>query len=638
MDSQSLASDCTALHDKISKLLSTLADFVRHVREARSDLDAVSRELHSLQTVLGLLKEDAVLLPLELAEQAPTIIEQCSHMVDQLDEYVSTLHNLVLSKQEKRTQWLGTGRIETASFRAALEAHKVTIGLALDLVEATTPRDSTHDTGAVGETDSEVVADVSRILMQMDEIRLQYPEEYDEFGLYFSLHEYMDDLKRYAEAIIEQKETNDEAESQVGSQTELQFEQPERETEAGPFLGDNQMFKAFIGDGPDHAIDVDIEPADPRMYIPSRAPTPPPRDAKRLETAQRKITLQLLEGNPYPLKNPSEFTETWSSERSPKFSESNRISTKSSMGRGIRRFLTRKYSMSETIVSKQGTDSSQTVLTDARQGTSFFRTGVERRRIMGRLSMYFNRQLDTESLAEIDRFVSKPVFGVSLHKSMQVAKGTSKTHHGISTGSSRRDFPLCLQKCCFFLRSEGLTAPDIFAEPGDIFRVSKLKEIFSKGPTYGADVNFANYTVYDAADLIMLYLSQLPRPLISESLAKRWTSFSRRATPAESHAVRLDRCINFWEDALSGLRGPSRSLFKLLLNLWADIITAKDQNDMTAEKLAGVVLKPLLHISSGQCRADYMLSLAFLIRKRAEYMRLLEENQFAVKRISRAAW
>ncbi|KAJ8125384.1 hypothetical protein O1611_g8255 [Lasiodiplodia mahajangana] len=195
-----------------------------------------------------------------------------------------------------------------------------------------------------------------------------------------------------------------------------------------------------------------------------------------------------------------------------------------------------------------------------------------------------------------------------------------------------------MQKCCFFLKNEGVMAPDLFAEPGDIFRVAKLKEIFSMGPTYGEDVDFASYTVYDAADLIMLYLSQLPRPLIPESLAKRWISLSRQATLSGSHATRLDQCIDFWEEALSGLRGPSRSLFKLLLNLWADVAAAEEQNDMTAERLSDVVLKPLMHISSAQYKTDYMLSLAFLIRKRAEYTELLADNRSAVKRISRAAW
>lgn len=133
---RSITTDCLALDCRIAKLLTTLASFVRHVREARSDVDAVSRELHSLQTVLNLLKEDAALFPPEFAEHTPILIEHCSYIIDQLDESVSILDGPGLSKQERRTQWLNVGRIEAASFRTTLEAHKAAIGLALDLVGA----------------------------------------------------------------------------------------------------------------------------------------------------------------------------------------------------------------------------------------------------------------------------------------------------------------------------------------------------------------------------------------------------------------------------------------------------------------------------------------------------------------------
>jgi GTPase-activating protein SAC7 len=117
-------------------LLSTLPSFVRHVREARSDVDAVSRELHSLQTVLTLLKEDAALFPPELAQHTPAILGNCSSVIDRLEKSVLVLHGQELSKQEKRTQWLNAGRTDAASFRSTLEAHRAAIGLALDLVGA----------------------------------------------------------------------------------------------------------------------------------------------------------------------------------------------------------------------------------------------------------------------------------------------------------------------------------------------------------------------------------------------------------------------------------------------------------------------------------------------------------------------
>ncbi|KAI0097751.1 Rho GTPase activation protein [Nemania sp. FL0031] len=654
MIERSITAECTALDNKIAKLLATLTSFVRHVREARSDVDAVSRELHSLQTVLILLKEDAALFPPELAQHTPAIIEHCSYVIDKLDESLLAFDSPELSKQEKRTQWLDRGRTEAASFRTTLEAHKTAIGLALDLVGATTIRDLTSDTKPGKRTtiqrykvDSEVMTDISRILIQMGQLRIRLPGEFEKSFSHFNLHEYMGCLKLYAETIIRHKETEHEAESRV--------RQPKRGIEPGAFLGEKQMFGAYVGDAPDTAIDAEIEPAssvpvgrvEDRIdeeslpveeaidsNIPSRAPTPPPKDLKRLEMARRKMTSP-FENEPDSLTNPyGVITEISSGGR--KLAPS--IISNKSKG-FVRLFSPFKSAGPEIRPPTQSTSSSTSTPADIRPATPVAQASLVRRGSR-RFSLSIKKLplWNTEQLEEIAGPESKAVFGVSLQRSMQVAKGVSRTHHGNNGGSSRRDFPLCVQKCCFFLKNEGVTAPDLFAEPGDIFRVAKLKEIFSMGPTYGEDVDFASYTVYDAADLIMLYLSQLPRPLIPESLAKRWISLSRQATLSGSHATRLDQCIDFWEEALSGLRGPSRSLFKLLLNLWADVATADEENDMTAERLSDVVLKPLMHVSSAQYKTDYMLSLAFLIRKRAEYTELLEDNRLAVKRISRAAW
>ncbi|TRX87834.1 hypothetical protein FHL15_011274 [Xylaria flabelliformis] len=660
MESSSIVADCIALDGKIAGLLSALASFVRRIREARSDIDAISRELHSLQTVIGFLKEDAALFPPDLAQHTPAIVEQCCSVIDKLDESLSAFDGPELSKQEKRTQWLGVGRVETARLRTTIEAHKAAIGLALDLVGATTIRDLTSDTTPGRRTtierhnvDSEVMTDISRILIQMGQLRMRLPSEFEKSPSHFSLHEYMGHLKLYAETIIRHKETEHEVETQI----KQHVKESKKAIEPGAFIGEKQMFGAYMGDAPDSAIDVDAEShyslpigreedrideevfsteqtMGQSMETPSRAPTPPPKDAKRLEMARRKMTSP-FEMEPDSPTNPYGVVTEITSDGH-KFAPS--IASHKSKGFG--RFLAPfKSSVPEIRPQTQSSGSSAGAPPDIRPTTPIIQASLVRRGSR-RLSVSIKKLplWNIEKSEEVAGPESKAVFGVSLQKSMQVAKGVSKTHHGDDGGSSRRDFPLCMQKCCFFIKNEGVTAPEIFSEPGDIFRVAKLKEIFSVGPTYGQDVNFTNYTVYDAADLIMLYLSQLPRPLIPESLAKRWISLSRQATLSGSHATRLDQCIDFWEEALSGLRGPSRSLFKLLLNLWADVAMAEEQNDMTAERLADAVLKPLIHVSSGQYRTDYMLSLAFLIRKRAEYTQLLKDNQSAVKRVSRAAW
>lgn len=136
MIERSITTDCITLSNSIARASTVLNGFVRDVREARSDVDGVSRELHSLQSVLDLLKEDAGLFPPELAERIPAVVEHCSNVVNELDASISALSSSELPKQDKRSQWLATGRKDIAAFRSSLEAHKAVLGLALDLVGA----------------------------------------------------------------------------------------------------------------------------------------------------------------------------------------------------------------------------------------------------------------------------------------------------------------------------------------------------------------------------------------------------------------------------------------------------------------------------------------------------------------------
>lgn len=655
MESLSITPDCITLSNAIITTNTILNGFVREVREARSDVDGVSRELHSLQSVLDLLNEDAGLFPPELAERIPAVLEHCSRLVNELDTSISSLNSNELSRQDKRSQWLAIGRQEVATFRTTLEAHKAVLGLALDLAGATTIRDVTsgvepnrRNTIERHQNSAAVMEDVSRVLVEMNQLRMRLPGEFEKNETEFSLYDYMTCLKSYAEKIISIKESEHEIEQSIKEVDET--------ADQGAFVGDQKLFGAYIGDKPDSAIDVSVESAsksrndvqaDPEdekiptieelmasfVGIPSRAPTPPPKDSKRRELA-RSLMVSPFEATPDCPNNSYGIATEIVAQGPP--AESPPSITKS---RGFGKFFAPlKHAISEARPQTRSTTSSNA--TDIQPATPIIQASLVRRG-SHRLSVSFKKLPMWNSeliMNEPEEATPNAVFGVPLQKSMQVAKGTSKTHHSGHGGSSRRDFPLCMQKCCFFLKNEGVEAPDIFAEPGDSYRVQKLKDIFSSGPTYGEDVNWTNFGVYDAADLILLFLSQLPKPLIAENIAKQWIALSRQAMLSGSHGTRLDQCIDFWEEALGGLRGPSRTLFKLLLNLWADIAQAEEKNDMTAERLAGVLIKPLMHTTSTKYETDFMLSLAFLIRRRVEYTELLKKDQADVKRISRAAW
>lgn len=247
------------------------------------------------------------------------------------------------------------------------------------------------------------------------------------------------------------------------------------------------------------------------------------------------------------------------------------------------------------------------------------------RRSGSKLSSTFrNLGLKRPSLKTIDdnpETEPSAVFGVPLTKSIQIAKGIAHARHGNDGSSTRtaREYPLCVLRCVYYIRDCGIETPDIFGldRDGDQIRLKQLKETFNSAETkYGKELDWSMFTVHDAAELILLFLMELPKPVISESVGKRWISLSRQATV---RGARLDQGLDFWEEALMGIHGPRRTLFKLLLNLWGDIADSADANDMTAERLAGRVIRPLMQETAARRPTDFLLGLAFLIRKRSEY-------------------
>lgn len=217
------------------------------------------------------------------------------------------------------------------------------------------------------------------------------------------------------------------------------------------------------------------------------------------------------------------------------------------------------------------------------------------------------------------------VFGVPLAQSIQLAKGVASTRHTTSSSSrTKREYPLCILRCVYHIRASGLSTPpnnNLFATPPQ--HLTQLKEIFDSPATaYGKTLDWAAtpYTPHDAAALILLFLASLPDPLIPASIARRWIALARQAV-VDGGAPRLEQGLDFWEEAMVGIRGgAARAVFKLLLGLWGDVAGAAGEGGMTAERLAERVVRALMGEKVVEKReADCVSGLAFLIGRRSEY-------------------
>ena len=101
------------------------------------------------------------------------------------------------------------------------------------------------------------------------------------------------------------------------------------------------------------------------------------------------------------------------------------------------------------------------------------------------------------------------------------------------------------------------------------------------------------YTPYDAARLVLIYLSELPKPVVSKSVLKSWILLARQEGAIQPPCgPRLDEGLDFWAEALNRLSIANRNLVKHLLGVCAEVLLlaaerARDEEERLATLGAG---------------------------------------------------
>lgn len=136
MNPLSVTATCIGLASTITRTSLVVMDFVQDVRTARSDLDAVSRELLSLKTVLELLADDVndstgQSIPQTLQKQIAGIVTNCTGVVVDIED---TLKKHDGGKLSQAAKWVASGKNDVAKLQSSLEAHKSALEIALDMV------------------------------------------------------------------------------------------------------------------------------------------------------------------------------------------------------------------------------------------------------------------------------------------------------------------------------------------------------------------------------------------------------------------------------------------------------------------------------------------------------------------------
>jgi hypothetical protein len=164
-------------------------------------------------------------------------------------------------------------------------------------------------------------------------------------------------------------------------------------------------------------------------------------------------------------------------------------------------------------------------------------------------------------------------------------------------------------------------------------RIKALKEQFDSPDRYGKGLDWAGYTVHDAANVLRRYLNNLPEPIVPLDL------YNRFRDPLDGHTKEavgdeegpqlqddfdVNKAIATYQQLITELPPLNRQLLLYLLDLLAVFASKSDENRMTSANLAaifqpGILSHPQHDMQPGQYRLSQDV-LIFLIENQDHFL------------------
>ncbi|UPK95305.1 hypothetical protein LCI18_006240 [Fusarium solani-melongenae] len=200
MDPLSIATGCAGLITAIGGLSVSIHTFVRTCREARGDLDSVSRELLSLKTILELIQEDASdesrPFPTTLNQHVNAILANCNLVVTEIQ---SCITNYNQGRLRSRVTWAINGQGDINKLRSSLEAHKTALEIALDMLALSLTREIRNDTTELRHDTAAIREDTAQILEEIARLQARLPQDAAAAPNNFILQRFFEDMTTYTE-------------------------------------------------------------------------------------------------------------------------------------------------------------------------------------------------------------------------------------------------------------------------------------------------------------------------------------------------------------------------------------------------------------------------------------------------------
>lgn len=173
----------------------------------------------------------------------------------------------------------------------------------------------------------------------------------------------------------------------------------------------------------------------------------------------------------------------------------------------------------------------------------------------------------------------------------------------------------------------------IFRLSGSEKRIKELRTIFDSPDRYGKGLDWAGYTVHDAANVLRRYLNQLPEPIVPLDLYDRFREplrgFTKQAVgdaegPQLSEDFDAGKAIVTYQQLITELPPLNRQLLLYILDLLAVFASKSDENRMTSANLSAIFQPGMLsHPVHDMEPEQYRLSqdvLIFLIENQDHFL------------------
>ncbi|KUJ15388.1 RhoGAP-domain-containing protein [Mollisia scopiformis] len=225
------------------------------------------------------------------------------------------------------------------------------------------------------------------------------------------------------------------------------------------------------------------------------------------------------------------------------------------------------------------------------------------------------------------------IFGVPLRQSITYANVAISLVDGEGRSYIYGYVPIVVAKCGVFLKEKATNVEGIFRLSGSEKRIKELRTQFDSPDRYGKGLDWAGYTVHDAANVLRRYLNQLPEPIVPLELYEKFREPLRGHTQeavgdAEGPQLAADfdvaKAISTYQKLITDLPPLNRQLLLYILDLLAVFASKSDENRMPSANLAAIFQPGMLsHPQHDMAPEEYRLSqdvLIFLIENQDHFL------------------